>query len=658
MIITLWLLWIIGYGCGNQIKRDVDTLQDLKPFVARSPAARQKNIEDKRDISALTALLADKDQGVVMRAAAYLGESGDAMAAPPLIDMLDHQEPSLRFVVSKALVELGPAAVPALIDALKDKNPTVVSSAVEILAKIGDPRAVVPLSSLLKQHRTDDIGLAIISALGVLGGKEVAPALIEMLTFRDSQAHYAAAEALVNIGGPAVPNLIAVLDTPDTDMALVIIEILGQTGDIRAVSPIIGILQGGRSDAVRMAAVRSLGRLGNPVAIPALRDAILEDEVSVVKSLAAEALISLSPASVEVLVEILKTDDPEIQDLASDGLVKIGPPAVDVLIERLSANDPTLVWLVIDTLGNIKDEKAINPLIDRLQDDDPDIVIKAADALGNFGTASVIDPLILVMKNPQSPARHVALEALINIGAPAVPSLIEALLRDDGKTRKMASDALIKIGSPAVDLLASEMRTQDRAVRKIAGAILTAIGTDSVDALGSILVEKNDPNISTSAAAVLVKIGNKAAVQALADGLSFWPARNIAATALDAVAWNPSTPLERIQYLIGKGRKKELLADWETTRYLLSKKLQSSRSQTNEYGVNAFIALGEIQIIPQLLEFLKKNDSPPVARIYLHSGKEELIGAAENWLDQNNDTKGADANEIQWVLWGSMDGGS
>ncbi|GAG90496.1 unnamed protein product, partial [marine sediment metagenome] len=176
-----------GYGCGPQTKREYDTLKELRPFVPKSPAARQKKIEDKSDIKVLTALLADEDPGVVMRAAAVLGESGDARAAPPLIDMLEHKDPSLRFVVSKALIHLGPIAVPALIDILNQTNPTVISATVEILAKIGDDRAVEPLSGLLKYHRTDGIGLAIISALGVLGEEEVVPALIEMLQIRDSQ---------------------------------------------------------------------------------------------------------------------------------------------------------------------------------------------------------------------------------------------------------------------------------------------------------------------------------------------------------------------------------------------------------------------------------------------------------------------------------------
>ncbi|GAH04343.1 unnamed protein product, partial [marine sediment metagenome] len=179
-------------------------------------------------------------------------------------------------------------------------------------------------------------------------------------------------------------------------------------------------------------------------------------------------------------------------------------------------------------------------------------------------------------------------------------------------------------------------------------------------AVGAALVDK-DPRIRALTADVLVEIGDETAVQVLVNGLSFRQAGNTAAAALDAVGWKPSTPQERILYLIGKGRKDELLADWDTTRYLLSKKLQSNRSQTIEYGINTFIALGEAEIIPKLLEFLEERGNLSIAELYLHSGREELVYTAEIWLDRNKATREADDNEDQegledqWVLWGSME---
>ena len=89
--------------------------------------------------------------------------------------------------------------------------------------------------------------------------------------------------------------------------------------------------------------------------------------------------------------------------------------------------------------------------------------------------------------------------------------------------------------------------------------------------------------------------------------------------------------------------------------------MQSNRSQTIEYGINTFIALGEAEIIPKLLEFLEERGNLSIAELYLHSGREELVNTAEIWLDRNKATREADDNEDQegledqWVLWGSME---
>ena len=109
---------------------------------------------------------------------------------------------------------------------------------------VGDRRAVDPLLRLLTRHPTGHIALAAVTALGVIGDETAVPVMIEMLKKRDTQAHYVAAEALAEIGNPAVDALVEALDTQDPDLTVAIIEILGKIGDARAVSTVIGIFSG------------------------------------------------------------------------------------------------------------------------------------------------------------------------------------------------------------------------------------------------------------------------------------------------------------------------------------------------------------------------------------------------------------------------------
>jgi len=650
-VILLSLLLCAGSGCQSQIKQEYETLKDLRPFVPRSPAARQKKIDETYAINDLIAALADKNPGIVMRAVEALGQTGDERAAVPLIGMLNRSDPSLRFVTSEALIHLGSAAVPSLIDTLNHKDPVVVSAAAEILGKIGDQRAIEPLTEALKHRDSDRVRLSVATALGAIGGKEVVVPLIRLLKNKDSVVQYAAAEALAVIGQPAVPFLIDELKNTDPDIVLIAINTLGKTGEQQAVQPLIDLLHNDLPDAVRMSVVKALGRLKDPRAVPVLMDR-LTDRVSVVRGLAAEALVDMGTAGIDPLVEILGNNDPEIQDLASDALVKIGAPAVEPLLEKLSENDPKFSWPIIDILGRIGDERAVTPLIEKLQSPDPDIAMKAADALGVIGNESAVEPLILVLKDHRSPARHAAADALIRIGEPAIQPLIMALSATDAETRNLVSDALVKIGRPAVDPLAAEMLSPDADFRKRVAKILVGIGTPAVGPLGAVLADKN-PHVRRSAADALVNIGNSAAVQALVDDLSLWHARKTAAKALESLEWKPANPSERIYYLIAKGRKAELLADWDTTRYVLLKKLRSGSKQANRYAISAIIELGETKLIPKLLNFLDTHGNGEMAGIYLNSGRKELVEAARDWMARHKEAKVTDS-AVAMVRWDAM----
>jgi len=651
-IILVLALSGFGTGCESQIKRQYETLKELRPLTPRSPAARQKRIDKTIGIEELMEALADKDSGVVMRAASALGETGSERAAPPLIDLLSNADPSLRFVASEALVKLGPVAVPALIGTLGHKDPGVVSAVAEILGKIGDKQSVKPLVKALKHQTADSVKLSVASALGAIGGPEVVEPLIDILKDRDSVAQFTAVESLAEIGKVAVTYLTAELKNPDQDIVLAVVETLGRTGDPVALPPLIELLDTDPSDAVRMSVVRAMGQLGDPEAVPVLVGR-LNDSVSVVKSIAAEALVRIGPASVKPLLETLNNRDPETQDLAATALAKIGTPVVEPLIERLSVSNARLSWTIMDILGNIRDEDAVDAIIEKLQDADPDVAIKAAETLGSIGSESAIQPLILQVNSPESLARHAAVEALITIGPPAISPLIEQLSDKDSETRNMASDALIRIGTPAIDLLAAKMLSRDAALRKTVAEILVAAGTGAVEPLGVVLADRNQA-VRMSAAAALVKIGGPAAVQMLVNRLSSWYARGTAAETLDVIGWKPENPIDRTYYFIAKGRREKLVADWDATRYVLLKKMQSGSESSRRYAINAFIAIGENSILPRLIDFLDKMGSEEIAAIYLGSKQADLVEAAKKWLEKLKKDESAPVPTRGAVTWGSM----
>ena len=234
----------------------------------------------------------------------------------------------------QALVDLGPPAVPRLIEALGDENDDVCSHAIRALGQIGDSRATGPLVAFLKEPRVGPFGRTgvgvdeTIDALGRIGDPEGVDMLIRMLESRPEDYRAQAAKALGMSGDPrAIKPLVNALPerlgldciTPTEDgpcgMALrkfgpaavgpllellaragrkglgdddlayrceAAIGVLAAIGDARAVAPLIEIL-GERDPVVRFecreAAARALGTLGDRRATPALI-AALRDEWS------------------------------------------------------------------------------------------------------------------------------------------------------------------------------------------------------------------------------------------------------------------------------------------------------------------------------------------------------------------------------------------
>ena len=74
-------------------------------------------------------------------------------------------------------------------------------------------------------------------------------------------------------------------------------------------------------------------------------------------------LVQNAPASIPLLMEILKLNNAPFSQLASDTLVQIGKPAVQALIACLDDRYWHARQIAAETLGKIGDRRAVQPLI-------------------------------------------------------------------------------------------------------------------------------------------------------------------------------------------------------------------------------------------------------------------------------------------------------
>lgn len=198
----------------------------------------------------------------------------------------------------------------------------------------------------------------------------------------------------------------------------------------------------------------ALSQIGVP-AVPRLIDA-LSDPDGYVRAAAAEALGKIRDArSVDALStamcyhdeQIYKDDeDTEARLNAALALGKIGDvKALEPLIAVVLGQDPLLASYAIDALGMLGDSRAIPTLISALKVHDVDIPRAASRALTRIGTAAVTS-LVESLKSSEGRWRIYALKSLGAIGDPGAEDCIEALLNDpDESVRINAATALSQL---------------------------------------------------------------------------------------------------------------------------------------------------------------------------------------------------------------------
>jgi HEAT repeat protein len=162
-----------------------------------NPAAADVDREAKAAVPAVMELLKDNDKRTRLKAAVVLAKIGpdEAKAAvPAVMELLN--DPQFRLAAAGTLKEIGPPAVPALTELVKGKDASLRATAVATLGKIGP------------------------------GAGSAAAALAELLRDADKGVRRSAGEALKEIGPPAVAALRESLKDNDAAFRRAVAEVL------------------------------------------------------------------------------------------------------------------------------------------------------------------------------------------------------------------------------------------------------------------------------------------------------------------------------------------------------------------------------------------------------------------------------------------------
>jgi len=184
-----------------------------------------------RDTSALLfQAMADKNEEVRLIAATALKSVGDPSIAGMLVAALKEPNRWLPARVAEVLISFGRESLPALQEALKEKDPVLRGYIIEILGEIGDESATESLQEALGDENSNirlqaaaalgsirqnvsvihllklledpevKVRVQAIRSLGRIGGAETAGRLAGTVNDVDAAVRYASLEALRNMG--------------------------------------------------------------------------------------------------------------------------------------------------------------------------------------------------------------------------------------------------------------------------------------------------------------------------------------------------------------------------------------------------------------------------------------------------------------------------
>lgn len=420
----------------------------------------------------------------------------------PLIALLANED--LKAEALTALIAMRGAAVPAMLDALKNDTDAIRIKVAEALGNIGDRRAIVPLIEALDNDAHKEVKALAAKGLGTMRARgennRAVVSLTHALSYDDTTVTNAA-EALGNIGvatEEAVRKLIVIaMDKQRREtVRSAAIAALWQLKPAKATQPMLLLmLSDETSPIIRANAVKVLSRVETDETVPVLLWVLSTrfDEISDFQRHMKRAYKTLD--ALRAQVESLKvqwTADYPRANYRTWGELKPFPSLVrsevartlGILgrgelpaVEKATVTEPLIRALEDDeratvrrsaawALGEVKGDAVIAPLINALKKDKQGVVRQeSAIALGKIKGQKVVEPLLDVLRNDKyETTRFEAAKALreIQAGDKGLVEIVEKGLGsfDDGyevqSVQNEVLGALIKDGNAATSNFARD----------------------------------------------------------------------------------------------------------------------------------------------------------------------------------------------------------
>ena len=357
-----------------------------------------------------------EQQGPHLQKAASITLSKIPSSVPKLLPLLSEQSNNVAYYAGHAIAHSGKDGVSLLIKSFRDDdNPITLartlsevgSAAAHLLlaelsdisaqGQTGSRRAIGLMQSLIMIALVDEqqmhvlFGLSetdkdlvhIISTIMIREGERVLDPLLKALLSWQGESPALIYEVFSKMKKEAVEKLhAAIAEIPAGDKRKVqILQLLGFLNDTSC-SPILLECLEDRSDDIRLAAVREMGKCGRGALKPLQKAA--NDSNPQIRAAAVVSMGEIGLPAINSLLHALKSPEMVVRSAAVDGIGKIGEPAKIMLVQALADKDRNVRKNVVELLKKVSWQPKYT--IDRL---DYLYAIEDWDALVRMGPSAV-----------------------------------------------------------------------------------------------------------------------------------------------------------------------------------------------------------------------------------------------------------------------------
>jgi len=180
------------------------------------------------------------------------------------------------------------------------------------------------------------------------------------------------------------------------------------------------------------------------------------------------------------LLRDLTSGDEARAEKAVPALIELGEEAIPALLDLTNSADVDARWWALRTLAQSPLARTVW-LVPFLNDPAPEVRQCAALGLANKPDESATSPLVQALSDEDTLVGNLAVKALVNIGKPAVPSLIEKVKSGSQSARILALRALVEIRDPrAIPVMMQVMDEGSALLQHWAKEGLERLGLDMV----------------------------------------------------------------------------------------------------------------------------------------------------------------------------------